>query len=100
MRGTWVGGKVHWSLVTLFNVSTSGTMKAHKKIGLQLTKCAGKGSLACPSKGQIIEAKVFDNNGQDQGTILIIIEVKRLFGTGSTGRSFLCDLITDIHDYY
>ena len=58
----------------------------------------GKGSLACPQKGQFIEAKVFDTGGKDQGTI--IIEVKRLFGTGSSGRTILGDFVTASDEYY
>eukprot|EP00438_Fugacium_kawagutii_P032819 Skav214752 [mRNA] locus=scaffold983:202851:205260:- [translate_table: standard] len=58
----------------------------------------GAGSLACPTKGQYIEAKVNDDEGKAQGTVFL--EVKRLFGTGSTGRSILCNLVTASDKYY
>ena len=58
----------------------------------------GPGSLACPQRGQFIEAKVFDDNKEDQGTIFL--EVKRLFGTGSSGRTILGDLVTATDEYY
>ena len=58
----------------------------------------GPGSLACPQRGQFIEAKVYDDSKKDQGTIFV--EVKRLFGTGSSGRTFLGDLVTATDEYY
>lgn len=58
----------------------------------------GKGSLACPTKGQLLEGHVFDDGGSPQGTVFL--EVKRLFGTGATGRSILCDYITASDAYY
>lgn len=58
----------------------------------------GKGSLACPTKGQLLEAQVFDDGGNPQQTLFL--EVKRLFGTGATGRSILCDYITASDAYY
>ena len=58
----------------------------------------GKGSLACPQKGQYIEAHVFDDKGKEQGTVFLL--VKRLFVTGSAGRSLLCDLVTATDEYY
>lgn len=54
--------------------------------------------LACPQTGQFIEAKVFDDSKKEQGTIFV--EVKRLFGTGSPGRTFLGDLVTASDEYY
>ena len=58
----------------------------------------GPGSLACPQRGQFIEARVFDDSKKEQGTIFL--EVKRLFGTGSSGRTFLGDLVTATDEYY
>ena len=58
----------------------------------------GKGSVACPVKGQYLEAQVFDAEGKDQGTVFL--EVKRLYGTGSTGRTFLGDYITASDPFY
>eukprot|EP00435_Cladocopium_sp_Y103_P021590 s619_g5.t1 len=58
----------------------------------------GRGSLAAPTKGQFIEANVFDPAGKGQGTI--ILHVKRLFGTGTTGRTILADLVTATDEYY
>ena len=57
----------------------------------------GKGSIAAPTKGQIIEAKVFDEAGNDQGSVFLL--VKRLFGTGATGRTILADYITATDGY-
>ena len=58
----------------------------------------GPGSLACPQRGQFIEARVYDDSKKEQGTIFL--EVKRLFGTGSSGRTFLGDLVTATDEYY
>ena len=58
----------------------------------------GRGSLACPTKRQLIEAHVHDDEGRPQGTVFLT--VKRLFGTGSTGRSILCDYVTASDPYY
>lgn len=54
--------------------------------------------MACPTRGQLIEAHVHDDEGWPQGTV--ILAVKRLFGTGSTGRSILCDYVTASDPYY
>ena len=58
----------------------------------------GKGSLACPGRGQYIEAHVYDDGGQPQGTVFL--EVKTLYGTGGSGRSILCNYITAADPYY
>eukprot|EP00438_Fugacium_kawagutii_P036636 Skav209262 [mRNA] locus=scaffold1552:47774:49938:+ [translate_table: standard] len=58
----------------------------------------GPASKACPSRGEVIEAKVFDDDGRDQGTVFI--EVKRLYSPGEEGRSFLGDLETASDPYY
>eukprot|EP00438_Fugacium_kawagutii_P013458 Skav231262 [mRNA] locus=scaffold2436:51122:57163:+ [translate_table: standard] len=58
----------------------------------------GRGSVACPTKGQYIEAKIFDHDGKDQGTIFI--EVVRLFGPSSAGRTFVANFVTATDDYY
>lgn len=58
----------------------------------------GKGSIACPGRGQYIEAHVYDDGGQPQGTIFL--EVKTLYGTGGSGRSILCNYITASDPYY
>eukprot|EP00435_Cladocopium_sp_Y103_P017142 s2265_g4.t1 len=57
----------------------------------------GKGSLAAPTKGQFIEAQVYDRESRGQGTIFLL--VKRLFGTGATGRTILADLISATDEY-
>eukprot|EP00438_Fugacium_kawagutii_P032213 Skav231673 [mRNA] locus=scaffold597:177506:179203:+ [translate_table: standard] len=58
----------------------------------------GLGSKASPSKGDFIEGKVYDDEGQDQGTVLL--EVKRLYSPGEEGRSILADLVTASDPYY
>lgn len=58
----------------------------------------GKGSAASPMKGWIIEGKVLDERGRDQGTFLV--EVVRLYGPTATGRSFLGNFVTATDSYY
>ena len=58
----------------------------------------GKGSIACPGRGQFIKAQVYDDAGKSQGTVFL--EVKTLYGTGSAGQSILCDYITASDEYY
>lgn len=58
----------------------------------------GRGSIASPVKDQLVEAKVLDDDGQDQGTILI--RVKRLYSPGELGRMVLGDWISASDSYY
>eukprot|EP00438_Fugacium_kawagutii_P026275 Skav208229 [mRNA] locus=scaffold2601:80703:82422:+ [translate_table: standard] len=58
----------------------------------------GKGSVACPTRGQVIEGKVLDSQGRDQGTVFV--EVQRLYGNTATGRTFLGNYITATDEYY
>ena len=58
----------------------------------------GRGSIASPTKDQLVEAKVVDDDGADQGTILI--RVKRLYSPGEQGRMVLADWISASDAYY
>ena len=58
----------------------------------------GRGSIASPVKDQLVEAKVLDDDGKDQGTILI--RVKRLYSPGELGRMVLGDWISASDSYY
>ena len=58
----------------------------------------GKGSVASPTNGQYVEAKVVDETGLDQGTV--ILKVKRLYAPGELGRFVLADLLSASDSYY
>eukprot|EP00438_Fugacium_kawagutii_P002378 Skav201007 [mRNA] locus=scaffold991:263519:265246:- [translate_table: standard] len=58
----------------------------------------GRGSVACPTKGQIIETMILDRDGKDQGTVFV--EVTRLYGPSATGRSFVGGFVTATDEYY
>ncbi len=58
----------------------------------------GKGSKACPEVGNVIEAMVYDDDGGQQG--FVIIEVKRLSPPGEQGRFLQCDYITASDSFY
>ena len=54
--------------------------------------------MASPTKGQFLEAEVFDLKGEDQGTVFI--EVVRIYAPGGTGRTILGNYITATDAYY
>ena len=58
----------------------------------------GKGSKACPEVGNIIEAMIYDDDGDDQG--FVIIEVKRHFAPGEQGRFIQGDYVTASDAFY
>ena len=58
----------------------------------------GKGSKACPEVGNVIEAMVYDDDGGQQG--FVVIEVKRLSPPGEHGRFIQCDYITASDSFY
>ena len=58
----------------------------------------GKGSVASPTKDQFIEARVIDEGGNDQGTILL--KIKRIYAPGELGRFVLADLLSASDGYY
>ena len=52
----------------------------------------GPGSKACPTKDQIIEGRILDDDGGDDGTVLLV--VKRFYTPGELGRFLLGDYIS------
>ena len=58
----------------------------------------GKGSKACPSRGDFVEGQVLDDQGDQQGTIFL--EVKRIYAPGSGGRFFLGDVLSASDRFY
>lgn len=58
----------------------------------------GKGSKACPEVGNLIEAMVYDDEGQDQG--FVMVEVKRVFAPGEQGRFFQGDYVTASYRFW
>lgn len=52
----------------------------------------GPGSKACPVKDQYIEAKIFDEEGEEDGTVLLLI--KRFYTPGEMGRFLLGDYLS------
>ena len=54
--------------------------------------------MASPTKGQYLEAEVFDVKGEDQGTVFI--EVVRIYAPGGTGRTILGNYIAATDPYY
>ena len=58
----------------------------------------GKGSKACPEVGNVIEAMVYDDDGNTQG--FVIVEVKRLYAPGEQGRFFQGDYVTASDEFY
>eukprot|EP00435_Cladocopium_sp_Y103_P054677 s172_g17.t2 len=64
----------------------------------QVTPCDADEEINAREICQFIEAQVFDDGGKSQGTVFL--EVKRLYGTGSSGRMILCDYVTASDEYY
>ena len=58
----------------------------------------GKGSKACPSKGDFIEGRVVDDEGTAQGTLFL--EVKRLYSPGAGGRFIFVDVLSASDRFY
>ncbi len=58
----------------------------------------GKGSVASPTNGQYVEAKVVDETGEDQGTV--VLKINRLYAPGELGRFVLADLLSASDAYY
>ena len=58
----------------------------------------GKGSIASPTKDQYVEGRVLDEEGKDQGTI--ILKIKRIYAPGELGRFVLADLLSASDAYY
>ena len=54
--------------------------------------------MASPTKDQYVEAKVLDEMGHDQGTI--ILKIKRIYSPGELGRFVLADLLSASDSYY
>ena len=74
---------LNWSLAGLW--ARDPTHMPGKWVG-------GKGSIASPLKGQVIEGHVTTEGGNACGTILI--KVKRLYAPGTLGRFVLADFVS------
>ncbi len=51
----------------------------------------GRGSIASPTKGQLVEGQAVDGEGNDDGLVLIL--VKRIYSPGEQGRTVLGDYV-------
>ena len=58
----------------------------------------GRGSKACPTRGDYIEGQVLDDSGDPQGSLFL--EVKRIYAPGSGGRFILADVLSASDKFY